>query len=842
LLVVALGVGVAILWLTYVVFAPLFSAPDSTVSSSVQAKVPAYDYQPWHSLPVQGGRTKPFETACAEEVLFITGRQKFEGLDPVAVVLAWIMSEGEGTAPPHCTDWESYPFILCDHRDVRRQVYEHLAGETSELTETQLNGKYISPADLRRLPGFDDLLRAAAKRREEDPGKAHFSMSKEQLKAEEVASRLARFDAIRGRSVTRLHTNALATERFLVLQPDAEAGDQAAAQMLERLEKGMRKYPDPFHLVGLDKVPGSAWFSRAELEAARRDPNKWRAFMEERLSEMPQRYISPEHLQALQEFQEAVKAGQGQQGVDQLEAILKERREKKVAEFEQALRAKDRDRVNHLFSQVLLSSKANQDRLQAARDKLHKEQTTHREVFDLAMADELQAIFRDSDDEVLKRLRRGLDLARTKGYHPDDAEFRMFHLDYLESLYPDVYQESLAAQPFPRAEADQVLDAFAQVRQAYRSGDASRFSEASQAYFETLRDLTDQTAAQGLAERHNGGEVQPYPGVDTIPLEMLYYRVQPFLWAWIIMLAALVAFIASMALASRVCYGIAFVLYLGSLGFQVFGFGVRIYLSGRAPVGTIYETVIFAAFMAALFALVLELIYRRRVIGMAGAAVATFGLVLADQLSLALDPKISPLVPVLRTNYWLTIHVLTIVSSYAGGTLAWGLGNITLGLLAFGKGRRETLHTLSQFTYRAMQIAVLLLAAGTFLGGWWAAESWGRFWGWDPKEVGALIALVCYVIPLHARYIGWVKDFGLAVCAVLCYAAILLSWYAVNFLLAAGLHSYGFGGAGEGPWWVLWAVMLNIEWVLVASLLYLSKTREPVVPQTAAQPQPAGAS
>jgi ABC-type transport system involved in cytochrome c biogenesis permease subunit len=244
--------------------------------------------------------------------------------------------------------------------------------------------------------------------------------------------------------------------------------------------------------------------------------------------------------------------------------------------------------------------------------------------------------------------------------------------------------------------------------------------------------------------------------------------------------------------------------------------------------------------MAGIFALVLELIYRRRVIALAGAAVATFGLVLADQLSLALDPKISPLVPVLRTNYWLTIHVLTIVSSYAGGTLAWGLGNITLGLLAFGKGRRETLHTLSQFTYRAMQIAVLLLAAGTFLGGWWAAESWGRFWGWDPKEVGALIALVCYVIPLHARYIGWVKDFGLAVCAVLCYAAIILSWYAVNFLLAAGLHSYGFGGAGEGPWWVLWAALLNIEWVLVASLLYRSETHGPAVPQSA-EPQPAGA-
>jgi len=129
---------------------------------------------------------------------------------------------------------------------------------------------------------------------------------------------------------------------------------------------------------------------------------------------------------------------------------------------------------------------------------------------------------------------------------------------------------------------------------------------------------------------------------------------------------------------------------------------------------------------------------------------------------------------------------------------------------------------LSNFTYRAMQIAVLLLAAGTFLGGWWAAESWGRFWGWDPKEVGALIALICYVIPLHARYLGWVKDFGLAVSAVLCYASILLSWYVINFVIAAGLHSYGFGMGGGA--WVLWAALLNVEWVLLATL-FLKRTR-----------------
>src|SRR5262249_53483004 len=153
----------------------------------------------------------------------------------------------------------------------------------------------------------------------------------------------------------------------------------------------------------------------------------------------------------------------------------------------------------------------------------------------------------------------------------------------------------------------------------------------------------------------------------------------------------------------------------------LFGFYARIRISGRPPVSDMYETVIWVSFMTAMFALVLELIYRRKYIGLAGALVATFGLVLADNT--VLDATLKPLQPVLRSNFWLTVHVITIVSSYAGGALAWGLGNLALGLLAYGTPRRDLLKTLSQFTYRAMQIAVLLLAIGTFLGAWWAADS-----------------------------------------------------------------------------------------------------------------------
>ena len=849
----AFVVGLGILAMSYVVFAPLLSGAPGDPAER-KAEIPGYNYGPWHSLPVQEGRTKPFESFATEKVREITGHAKFERKDPVTVVLSWIMLEGTSSEAGF-TDWETYPFILCDHQGLRQEIYKHLPTPT----EGQLKGKYISPADLRRSPAFDELLKTAAAVREKDPEKAHFSMSTAQLKAEDVAHRLAHFDNLCGRPVSRLKVNALVNGQYFDVQELAEVKDKAIEQVLADLALSLRRQPDPLHLVGLDRVPESAWFSIGELRVCRRHPEKWRDFIEERLGEMPQLYVSPECTQALREFQDHVKAGNGQQDVDDLRALLEKRRGEKIKEFEQAQKKGDKDAMEQLLDQVMRAKKENEQRLAQARDKAQAQRQDEKAFYQTITA-EIRAILKDSDDRVLKQLQQGLDLTRTKRYHPDEPAFRMMHLGYLESLFPDVYRKSLDSQPFPRALAVRVLDSFEETQEAYKSGDAGQFDQASQAFFRTLRDTSNETLINGLAERNpklavktalagveqarksrdadrieqangsffqtagqEGVGVNPYPGLKTIGLELLFNHVQPFMWGWVIMLAGLLSLIASMVLRSRSCYFLGFAFYFASLAFQCFGFFTRIYISGRAPVSNMYETVIWVAFMSAIFALILELVYRRTVILLAGALMSFFGLVLADQMPLALDPKISPLVPVLRSNYWLTVHVLTIVSSYAAGTLAWGLGNVSLVLLAFGKGKRETLKTLSQFTYRAVQIAVLLLAAGTFLGGWWAAESWGRFWGWDSKEVGALIALVCYVIPLHARFIGWVKDFGLAVCAVVCYSFIIFSWYVVNFVIAAGLHSYGFGGGGGT--WVAWAALLNIEWVIIASMIYRRKLR-----------------
>ena len=142
---------------------------------------------------------------------------------------------------------------------------------------------------------------------------------------------------------------------------------------------------------------------------------------------------------------------------------------------------------------------------------------------------------------------------------------------------------------------------------------------------------------------------------------------------------------------------------------------------------------------------------------------------------LALDRSINPLVPVLRDNFWLTTHVLTITLSYAAFALALGIGHLALGKVIAGKNPDVGLYN---YLYRTLQVAGLLLASGTILGGVWANYSWGRFWDSDPKETWALITLLGYLIVLHGRIAGRWAGFGTAVGAVLAFQGVLMAWYA----------------------------------------------------------------
>jgi cytochrome c biogenesis factor len=126
---------------------------------------------------------------------------------------------------------------------------------------------------------------------------------------------------------------------------------------------------------------------------------------------------------------------------------------------------------------------------------------------------------------------------------------------------------------------------------------------------------------------------------------------------------------------------------------------------------------------------------------------------------------------------------------------------------------------------------------GTMLGGVWASYSWGRFWGWDPKETWALIATLGYLAILHARFTGWIKDFGMAVGALLGYLLVLMAWYGVNFVLGTGLHSYGFGSGGY--WYVGGFVAFELAVIAAATLRRRQELARLPAARVPSEPQPA---
>ncbi|MGH7199675.1 MAG: cytochrome c biogenesis protein, partial [Planctomycetaceae bacterium] len=297
---------------------------------------------------------------------------------------------------------------------------------------------------------------------------------------------------------------------------------------------------------------------------------------------------------------------------------------------------------------------------------------------------------------------------------------------------------------------------------------------------------------------------------------------------------------------------------------------------------------------------VAEKVLMRRFFLLPALVIATFTMMLSHFVGILapeiLNPRIGSISAVLRNRFWLYVHVLTIVSSYAAGALAWGLGNVALLYYLFGRYRKEVgvtddaeplpgeandrvfdrikkaggaiapnqvgrtlrqsfrgfgsgdgdlavrvrppkeVSTLASYTYATIMVATILLGIGTILGGLWADVSWGRFWDWDPKEVWALISFLVYIAVLHGRLAGWLGTFGTNVGSVLCFNAILMSWYGVNFVLPqvhgwlngtgeateVGLHSYATGAGGLE--YVAGAVGLNLLLVLLASGRYVVET------------------
>lgn len=310
-----------------------------------------------------------------------------------------------------------------------------------------------------------------------------------------------------------------------------------------------------------------------------------------------------------------------------------------------------------------------------------------------------------------------------------------------------------------------------------------------------------------------------YPDTGTLAREVRFYGLHPFANAWMIYALGFLIMLLVLLFNSLDFYWGAVGVFSTGLLIHGYGFFERMQIAGRPPVTNMYESVIWVSFGITAIALLFEGIYRAKYYLLAAAPLSIVCLILADSLPAILDPTIKPLVPVLRDNFWLSIHVPTITLSYASFALALGLGHIILGHYLFAPHAKARIRSLGKWNYGVLQVGVLLLTTGIILGGIWAHYAWGRFWGWDTKETWALIALMCYVVPLHGRLVGWLADFGMAVTSVVAFNAVLMAWYGVNFVLGTGLHSYGFG-TGDSVLAVAAFVGLDLLFVVVTAAKY----------------------
>lgn len=256
--------------------------------------------------------------------------------------------------------------------------------------------------------------------------------------------------------------------------------------------------------------------------------------------------------------------------------------------------------------------------------------------------------------------------------------------------------------------------------------------------------------------------------------------------------------------------------------FHTIGLGTRWYISGHSPMSNGYESMIFISWVTVLAGFVFS---RRSLLTLAATSVLAGLTLMVAHLSF-MDPEITNLVPVLR-SYWLTLHVSVITGSYGFLGLGAILGLIVLVMMLFvntdNRARmNQVIDELTIINFKTLTLGLYFLTIGTFLGAVWANESWGRYWGWDPKETWSLITIIVYTLVTHSRMIPGMKDvFIFNLVSLLAFSSVLMTYFGVNYYLS-GLHSYAGGEAAPVPAFVYVAVGAIIALAGIAWYRYKS--------------------
>ncbi len=341
------------------------------------------------------------------------------------------------------------------------------------------------------------------------------------------------------------------------------------------------------------------------------------------------------------------------------------------------------------------------------------------------------------------------------------------------------------------------------LRDAYRAGDQSRLDRAA--------DNLMLFARSRLPDDRE---------LNVLGLEVSQNQLRPFFWAKVAYFLAFLTGFAALAGGGKKWFvGVGIALVVLALIPHTGGMVARMVIMGRPPVTNLYATFVFVGWVCAVVALLIEA-GQRNGLGVLGAGISGLVLLLISARFAVEGDTMGKVVAVLDSNFWLTTHVLTITTGYAGCFLAGLLGHLVLILAIAQPGHRERHRSLMKALYATIGFGLTFSFLGTMLGGVWADQSWGRFWGWDPKENGALLIVLWYAAILHARLGGMLRDVGVAACTALGIITVMLAWLGVN-LLGVGLHSYGFtSGAAKGL-----LIYIVVQVVLVAALAPSAKRR-----------------
>ncbi len=304
--------------------------------------------------------------------------------------------------------------------------------------------------------------------------------------------------------------------------------------------------------------------------------------------------------------------------------------------------------------------------------------------------------------------------------------------------------------------------------------------------------------------------------------EILYNKLNPFFFSKVLYGIAALFSLLAVSYLWRYSYHMSLTLILSGLVLQTVGLIMRFVIMGHPPVSNLYETFVFTAWVLVIIGIVLEII-RMRNLGVLISSVAGFiFLHVASRYSRDGD-TMGMLIAVLDSSFWLTTHIVTISLGYAGFVGAGLVAHLYLIQKIIRKEEDGQLQQNIRAIYGLFAFGLLFTVTGTVLGGLWADQAWGRFWGWDPKENGALLIILWGLIIFHARVAGLIKDIGLAAGAVMGVVMVMCTWIGVN-LMGIGLHSYGKASGGAG----VFVTYLVIELTFLAVTLIILRKKKTI--------------